>query len=158
MVTTKKPIPKYDPKGKITAFQIKRIMANCQYQVDTKNEWVQWATADKNKTSLREITQEQAVKIIRAQEGSEPINQTTENWAMFDKSNAKHLKVLSLCRQANWTTNHPTYGAVADLERLSDWLKSDKCPVNKPLKKMDDTTELPKVIKALTGIVKSIYK
>lgn len=158
MVMTKKPTPVYDPKGEITDFQKKRIMANCQWQEDTKNEYVQWVTGDVNRTSLRSINQEQAVRIIRAQEGSEPINQTTENWAMFDKSNAKHLKVLSLCRQANWTTNHPTYGAVADLERLSAWLKSDKCPVNKPLKKMDDTTELPKVIKAITGIVKSIYK
>ena len=87
-----------------------------------------------------------------------PQEKPIENWAMFDKTNTKHLKVLSLCRQANWTTKHEKYGAVADLERLSNWLKSDKCPVNKPLKKMDNTKELPKVIKALTGIVKSLYK
>jgi hypothetical protein len=87
-----------------------------------------------------------------------PQEKPIENWAMFDKSNTKHLKVLSLCRQAKWTTDHEKYGEVADLERLSNWLKSEKCPVKKPLKKMDDTTELPKVIKALTGIVKSIYK
>lgn len=157
-MTATKITPKYNPTGPITPFQIKRIMANCQYQIDTKNEWVQWATADVNKTSLKNITQEQAVKIIRAQEGSETVNESAENWAMFDKTNNKHLQVLSLCRQANWTTKHEKYGDVACLERLSNWLKSERCPVNKPLKKMCNTTELPKIIKALTGIVKSIYK
>lgn len=87
-----------------------------------------------------------------------PEETTNENWAMFDKANTKHLRMLSLCRQANWTTTHSTYGEVADLERLSNWLKSEKCPVQKPLKKMCNKTELPKVIKAFTGVVKSIYK
>jgi len=153
----KKPIPKYDPKGKITAFQIKRIMANCQYQVETKNEWVQWATADKTKTSLREITQEQAVKIIRAQEGSEALNPTQENWGKFDYKNPSHKVILSLMHQAQWTTKHPEKGEVADLNRLDGFLKSEKSPVQKPLLKMDDK-EVQKLIVALNRIVKSKYK
>ena len=36
----------------ILTFQVNRIMKNCQYQVDIKNEWVQWVTADVNRTSL----------------------------------------------------------------------------------------------------------
>ncbi len=74
----------------ILTFQVNRIMKNCQYQVDTKNEWVQWITADVNRTSLKSITQAQAKKIIMAQEGSTPVNQPTENWAVFDKNNPKH--------------------------------------------------------------------
>jgi hypothetical protein len=87
-----------------------------------------------------------------------PAKQISENWAVFDKNNTKHMRVLSLCRQAGWVAYHATYGEVADLQRLSNWLHSSKCPVNKPLKKMCNKTEMPKVIKALSGIVKSRYK
>ncbi|MGE4345909.1 MAG: hypothetical protein AB7D46_00700 [Flavobacteriaceae bacterium] len=145
----------YNPTAKITKFQIKRIMANCQYNVDIKNEWVQWAT-DSNQTSLRTITQAQAVQIIKAQEGSVSVNQTA-SWAKFDKSNPKHKLILSLLRQANWTKPHPRHGEVADMDRLDAFLKSVKSPVNKPLKDMS-SEETEKVIKALSGIVKSRYK
>lgn len=87
-----------------------------------------------------------------------PEEKKEENWAIFDKTNTKHLRLLSLCRQANWTTKHQTYGEVADLERLSNWLKSEKCPVRKPLKKMCNVSELPKVIKAFQGVVKFSFK
>lgn len=156
MATTKS-IPKHDPNGPITPFQIKRIMSNCHYQVDTKNEWVQWVTADKNRTSLKSITQEQAVKIIRAQEGSEATNPIEDNWGKFDFKNASHKVILSLMRQANWTVIHPQKGEVADLDRLSSFLKSDKSPVQKPLLKMEPS-EVQKVIVALNKIVKHIYK
>lgn len=144
----------YSPQGKITTYQIKRIMKNCQYQEAIKAEWVQWAT-DSNQTSLRSITQEQAVKIIKAQEGIQNVEELS--WSKFDKSNPKHKLILSLLRQANWTKEHPTYGEVADLERLDLFLKSDKSPVKKPLKKMSGE-ETEKVIKALKGIVKHRYK
>ena len=48
----------------ILTWQVNRIMQNCSYQVDTKNEWVQWVTGDVNRTSLKSITQAQAKKII----------------------------------------------------------------------------------------------
>lgn len=157
MATKVKPKEQIGDSLPILSWQVKRIMGNCNYNVEVKNEWVQWVTEDVNRTSLRTITQAQARKVIMTQEGSVPINQNTESWSKFDKSNPKHKLILSLLRQANWTKPHPTYVEVADLERLDLFLKSDKSPVKKPLKNMsDDETE--KIIKALKGIVKHRYK
>ena len=156
-MTATKNIPKYDPNGVITPFQVKRIMQNCSYQVETKNEWVQWVTGDVNRTSLKSITQDQAVKIISAQEGSTPINQPTENWAVFDNKNPKHKIVLSLLYQMQWVTPSQKHGEVPDLDRLSKFLQSEKSPVKKKLKDME-THEVEKLIVALRGIVKSRFK
>jgi hypothetical protein len=82
---------------------------------------------------------------------------STENWAIFDKANTQHKTILSLLRQAQWVVPHPRHGEVADLERLSVFLKSDKSPIKKPLKSMT-TEETSKIIEALKGIIKSKYK
>jgi hypothetical protein len=155
---TKKLPPIYGDHLPITDFQIKRIMQNCGYNKDMKDEWVQWATADVNRTSLKSITQAQAVKILHAQTGTKPVNDDNDNWAKFDKNNSKHRVVLSLCHQAQWTINNEKYGEIVDLERLSNFLKSNLSPVKKPLLQMDNITELPKIIKAIEGIVKYKYK
>jgi hypothetical protein len=144
----------------ILSWQVKRIMKNAQYKVDIKDEWVQWVTADVNRTSLKSITQVQAKKIIIAQEGSTPINQpkqSSENWGLFDNKNQQHKTILSLLRQAQWTVPNGRWGEVADINRLSEFLKSDKSPVKKPLKKME-SKEVSIIIVALEGIVKSKYK
>jgi hypothetical protein len=155
MTATKSP-PKYDPLGPITAFQIKRIMNNCSYNVEMKNEWVQWVTGDVKRTSLKSITQEEAVKIIRQQTGDiKP--EVNENCGLFDKNNQQHKTILSLLRQAQWTVRSEKWGEVPDLGRLSDFLKSDKSPIKKPLKKMEPA-EVSKIIVSLEGIVKSKYK
>ena len=161
MTTTKS-----KPTGGITPFQIKRIMNNCNYNMDIKDEWVQWATGDMNRTSLRTITHDQAVKIMRQQTGESPItpeggtlqdSSPFGGWGAFNKSNPKHLLILSLVRQAQWTVSNEKHGEVADLNRLSSWLKSERSPVNKPLLKMD-AHEIERIIAALSGIVKSIFK
>lgn len=141
----------------ILTFQVNRIMKNCQYQVDTKNEWVQWVTADVNRTSLKSITQAQAIKIIMAQEGSTLVNKPKENWAVFDNSKPKHKVILSIMYQAQWVQPSEKWGTVPDLERLSNFLQSEKSPVKKKLKEMN-VLELEKLIKALNGIVKHRYK
>lgn len=145
--------------GGITKFQINRIMQNCNYDVEIKNEWVQWATGDTSRTSLRSITHDQAIKIMMQQTGSTASSQAvrTENWARFDRTKPRHKLVLSLCRQAQWVITNDKYGEVADLERLSNFLKSEKSPVQKPLMEMT-SIEVEKIIQALSGIVKSIYK
>lgn len=74
-----------------------------------------------------------------------------ENWALFDKRNQQHRTILSLMRQAQWTTKHDRHGEAADLNRLSQFLKSDKSPVKKPLKRMTPR-EVSKIITALEGI------
>lgn len=160
MKETKTP-PK--PTGGITKFQINRIMQNCNYNVDMKNEWVQWATGDVNRTSLRSITHDQAIKIMHQQTGTQPTvteggrTEGKSNWGLFDKTNQQHRTILSHMRTAQWVVPHDKHGEVPDIERLSGFLKSEKSPVNKPLKSMSPE-ELSKIIEAFKGIVKSIYK
>lgn len=80
-----------------------------------------------------------------------------ENWGAFDLQNVKHKVILSLLYTADWVKEHPRHGEVPDTDRLSDFLKSSKSPVQKPLKKMNKK-ELEKIIQALNGIVNSTYK
>ena len=121
---------------------------------DIKEEFVQWATNDNNKISTNDLTFDQANRILEKL-GIKPFK--SENWAVFDKSNPKHRLIMSLMYQAGWTKAHPRHGEVADMDRLDVFLKSDKSPVKKPLKKMSDE-ETEKVIKALKGIVKYRWK
>ncbi len=79
------------------------------------------------------------------------------NWGLFDKNNQQHKTILSLLRQAQWVVTNDKWGEVPDINKLSDFLKSDKSPVNKPLKDMG-LQEVSKIIEAFKGIVKSTYK
>lgn len=138
----------------ITAYQIKEIRKNSNFEEDIKEEWVQWVTGDVTKTSLKSLTQAQAVRIIRQQTGAEP---QQDNWGLFDKDNRQHLTLLAYMRTAQWTTPNGKHGEVADIDRLSEWLKSELSPVKKPLKKMQPW-EVSKIIKAFEGIVNSKFK
>lgn len=77
------------------------------------------------------------------------------NWGVFDKDNQQHKAILSLMRQAQWTKDW-NGKQVPDIMRLSDFLHSDKSPVNKALKKMEPE-EVSKIIVALEGIVNWTY-
>jgi hypothetical protein len=79
------------------------------------------------------------------------------NWAYFDNGNPQHRKLLSQLRTAQWTVENEKYGFVADLERLSNFLKSPKSPVNKPLKTMSPT-EVSKIVFVFDQIIKGTYK
>ncbi len=81
----------------------------------------------------------------------------TNNWGYFDKNNKQHNTILSLMHQVGWVTKNKTKGEFPDTKRLSDFLKSKKSPINKPLKQMTEK-ELSKIIIALEGIVKHTYK
>ena len=160
MATKVKPNETIGDHLPILTWQVNRIMKNCQYKEDIKAEWVQWVTGDVKRTSLKSITQAQAKKIIMTQEGSTPVTtgrDLSENWAVFDKSNQKHRVILSCMYQAQWTVPSDKYGEIPDMERLSNFLKSDRSPVKKQLKDMQPF-ELEKVIAALNGIIKSIHK
>ncbi len=133
----------------------KQIIAINTPTKDIKEEWVQWATNDNNKTSTNDLTFEQANKLLM-QLGLKA--HKPEFWAVFDTKNTKHRVILSLMRQAQWVKPNYKHGEVADMDRLDNYLKNDKrCPVQKPLQQMNDK-ELEKLIIALTGIVKSKYK
>ena len=148
-------VPTYDPEGPITTFQKNRIMQNCNYNVDIKNEWVQWVTGDNNKTSLRNITQAQAVRIIKQQTGSDSSG-AVENWGAFDKNNSQHRYILSILRTANIVVKSEKWGEVPDTAGwLNRFLQSPKSPIKKPLKKMSPT-EVSKIITALEGV--SLWK
>ena len=138
----------------ITPFQIKRIMQNCSYQVDIKNEWVQWVTGDVNRTSLKSITHDQAIKIMLAQTGSKRLNEVEENWGFFDKENGAHMYITVLLRNADIVVKNDKHrsGEVADMEGFFHrFLQSNRCPVKKPLKKMTPR-EVSKIITALEGV------
>lgn len=152
--TKVKPNETIGDNNPILLWQVNRIMKNAQYQVETKNEWVQWVTADVKRTSLKSITQAQAKKIIMAQEGSTPINQPkAENWGVFDKDNSQHKRIQANLRAANIVVQNGKWGEVADMLGWFDrFLRSDKSPVKKPLKDMT-TLELSKIIRALDGVV-----
>lgn len=133
----------------------KQLIAINTPNKDTKEEWVQWATADVTKTSTNDLTFDQANMILN-QLGLKP--HKANNWATFKKDNPKHRRIISMMYQAGWTKNGHKGQEIPDLDRLNNWLQSNKCPVQKPLLEMDDQTEIPKIIKALNGIVKDRWK
>ena len=133
----------------------KRLIAINTPNKETKEEWVQWATADVNKTSTNELTFEQANMILK-QLGLKP--HASIPWAAFDKNNVKHRRIISMMYQAGWTITNEQGKEIPDLNRLNEWLHSAKCPINKPLKDMDDQQEMPRLIRAFSGVVKSKYK
>lgn len=80
------------------------------------------------------------------------------NWAFFNKDNEQHKYILSLLIQMGWSQQHPKYGEVADMARLSNFLKSKKSPVPKPLPDMS-ITETSKLISCLESMLtKSLSK
>lgn len=144
-----------------TKEQKKAIRSNCKYDVNIKEELVQWATNDNSKTSLNDLSFEQAEKILRVQEGKLPPRPSGTppmdgNWGMFDKSNSKHRYILSLLRQLGMVKEVKGRD-VADIDKLSEWLKSNRSPVQKPLKKMS-ALEVSKVIGALESMVQKRWK
>lgn len=144
---------------KATAKQKQLIHVNAPTR-DIKEEFVQWATESVEKISCNDLSFDQANKII-IQLGKQPVKAAKEDtplfWGYFDRNQKQHLQIQSLLHQIRWTTPHPKFGKVPDLSRFGSWLQSDKSPVQKPLKKMT-STECNKVINALNGILKSLYK
>lgn len=122
---------------------------------EQKKSLVQLYTGDIAKTSTNDLTHFQANQIIQRL-GGKPI--AYGNWAFFDKSNQQHRQILSLCIQYGWSNTSGKHSEVANLNRLDNWLRTDKrCPVAKPLKQMIPQ-ELSKIIVALEGMIKWKYK
>jgi hypothetical protein len=161
MTQTKKDTSTAPPSGAGGASKEQKqyIYKLAAYNKDIKEEWVQWATNDNSKTSTNDLTRDQASAIIRQAGGTPNTSGKLEdrNWASFDSKNTQHVFILSLCRQLNWVISNEKHGKIADLNRLSNFLKSDKCPVRRPLKKMKPA-EVSKIITALEGIIKSNYE
>ena len=130
-----------------TAAQIK-IIQTIMPTRDIKEEWVQWATEDVTKISCKDLTFDQANKILVQ-------NKCTPHkplfYAKFDKENPRHKYLLSVVIEYGWFKRSGKYGRIADLDKLNEWMHSAKCPVKKPLMKMT-ADELSKVITALANM------
>lgn len=83
------------------------------------------------------------------------------NWASFnlktEKYRSERKKLFSLLHQAQWVKPNERHNEVPDLERLSNFLKSPKSPVNKPLMKLTKN-EWEKLIVCFTNIVRGLYR
>lgn len=154
-MTKTKTTPIYGDDLPITSYQIKTIRKNSNFQEDIKEEWVQWVTGDSSKTSLKSLTQAQAVKIIRQQTGdNSPAVKAneSENWGYFDRNNSQHARIQANLYVANIVVKNDRHGEVADMKGwFNRFLKSPKSPVKKPLKDMTPQ-EVSKIIKALDGV------
>ena len=124
----------------------------CRYDKDTKEEAVLAFTGGRT-ASTTELTHDEANTII-IELGGTPI--LYDNWAFFDKNKKNHRNVISLCLQLGWSVKDDKYGEIADLARLSEWLKSEKSPVRKKLKAMSNP-EVSKVISALEAMIGKKY-
>ncbi len=127
----------------------KLLPAAIKTDKEQKAALVQQYTGDWNKTSTKDLTLEQANEIIK-RFGGKPI--LYDNWAYFDYTEGSHRTILSLCMQMSWSVFDHVKGIyIADLYRLSEWLKSSRSPVQKPLQKMDPK-EVQKIIYALQNM------
>ncbi|QSS96610.1 hypothetical protein [Psychroflexus sp. ALD_RP9] len=125
-----------------SAKQRRLIHQLCHYDADLKQELVYQFTKGRTTTSL-ELKQDEAQALISSLQ---------INWATFNKNNQQHRYILSLLRQIGWTKQHSRHGQVADLERLSNFLKSAKSPVKKPLQSMS-VQELNTIINCLESML-----
>jgi len=80
-------------------------------------------------------------------------NQKEKLWSSFEFANNAHYQILSLCIQLGWSTTYKkTSKEIADLRVLDSWMRSDKCPVQKPLLEMKKQ-EVSKIIVALENMI-----
>lgn len=143
----------------ITTRQIKIIhtLLPAVYKKDKeqKQELICQFTNDYKKASTKDLTFAQANDMI-ARFGGNPVRY--DNWGLFDVSNETHKKVLSLCQEIGWSIyNDKLKRNVADIYRLSEFLKSKRSPVKLPLLQMTQEQLSRKLIPALEGISKSKY-
>lgn len=124
-----------------TPTQRRLIHQACGYDQELKSDLVHNFSNGRTRTSM-ELTEKEANHLLHS----------LQNWAHFTAGNKQHSYVLSLCMQLGWSKNHNRYGTVADLERLSSFLKSAKCPVKKPLQSMSPT-ECTTLINCLESMI-----
>ncbi|MDO6808111.1 hypothetical protein Q4603_05810 [Zobellia galactanivorans] len=139
-----------------TPAQRQYISSLVGYDADTKEEAVQWATGDIEKRSAKDLTYDQADKLIKQLTGANN-RPLVHPYGAFDAKNPRHRKILSLCITYGWK-KLKNGKEVADINRLGEWLENDpRAPVHKPLKKQDHD-ELSKTVFALEKLIKWKYK
>ncbi len=143
---------------KISNTQIRKIHAilnqNGRVNTKAKQDLVRRFTGNHHLSSTKDLSFDQANNLIQHLGGAAV---GYENWAFFDKTNKRHCKILSLCHELEWVYFDKELGTVVDLKRLSEWLRSYRCPVRKPILKMTGK-ELSKIISALENMLTKSYK
>lgn len=134
---------------KAVSSQRKQLYRLLNYNKEAEAIHVARVTGDPSKTAASDLSIPEATKLIKS---------LTTNWAVFNRENKQHLYILSLMRQLGWTRPGAIIGnTVPEMKFLSDFLKSKRSPVSKPLQDMN-REETSKIIIALEGIIKSRYK
>ena len=134
----------------ITKQQIKRVQSAMSSRCTSRFDRLEFISAflNRNINSTKDLSKIEADELLYFLNTGKTKNY---DWGHFDKQNKQHRTLLSLMYQAEWVIPNERHGEVADLNRLSNFLKSPKCPVNKPLLKMTPK-EVSKVIVAFEGI------
>ncbi|MEG0760783.1 hypothetical protein [Chryseobacterium sp.] len=139
----------------ITKQQISQLQTICSGKFRDREERLE-ALSDMVGTeisSVKDLNQLQAAELIHFFNTGKSLDHSF--WGLFDIKNSQHKAVLSLCHSLGWVQEEkPEF---VDLHRLGGFLKSDKCPVNAPLKEMS-TAQCSKLIYVLQQIVQSKYK
>lgn len=139
----------------IQSKQIRQIQTICSKRFSDRNERLNFMSEFFNKeiTSTLQLSYAEADDLIFfLNTGKSP---DSSFWALFDRNNKQHTTVLSLAHQLRWVLADKTW--LVDLNRLGNWIKSERCPVNKPLKQMNKE-ELSKVIFAMENISRKKFK
>lgn len=124
-----------------TPSQRQLIHRLCNYDAELKQDLVSQYSQGRTTTSM-ELTEQEANHIIYS----------LQHWARFDSGNSQHRYILSLCIQNGWSRTHWKFGQVADIDRLSNFLKSNRSPVRKPLQQMTKA-ECSKIISCLESMI-----
>lgn len=138
--------------------QIKQIQTIMSSRFTDRDERLDFISAlfEKEVNSTKELSSIEADDLIYyLNTGKKAI----ANWAFFDKTKftTQRKYLWSLLYQAQWVVKNDKHNEVPDLARLSNFIKSAKSPVQKPLKEWN-TDEWSKMIFIFERIVKGTYK
>lgn len=144
----------------IEPIQLKRIQANLTKSYPDRDERLSFVSHFLNRevTSTKQLSSTEANELLQFIYNN---NYTRNNWGLYNMKQEKYQserKLLwSYLYQAQWTVPNERHGEVPDTERLSNFLKSPKSPVNKPLKQFTKT-DWEKILFVFNKIVKGTFK
>ncbi len=142
------------PLNKILPNQVRQIQTIFSKQELDREERLQFLTNH----FKREIESTKDLTFVEAEELIYFLNtgkKNAANWAFFDKHKfiTQRKYLFSLLHQANWVNLETRH---VDLERLSNFIKSAKSPVQKPLKQWE-SEDWSKMIFVFEKIVKGTF-
>ena len=142
----------------ITKTQIKQIQTIMSSRFPDRDDRLNYTSAflEREIKSTKDLSQIEADEFINFLNTGK---KEPANWGYFEieKFPGERKTLFSLMYQAQWTKAHEIVKEVPDLDRLSNFLKSKKSPVHKPLKQFEKA-DWSKLIAVFTNIVKGTYK